>query len=139
MSGLINISEAAVLAFHAMIYIAESGNPMVSTKEIAAAHKASVAHLAKVMQRLAKAGFVSSIRGPKGGFRLAKNPESITLLELYELFEGTVQESSCLFEFPVCGRDKCVFGDSIKDINALVMRFLSGTRLSDIVSNPSET
>ena len=138
MSGLINISEAAVLALHAMIFIAEKSNPMVSTKEIAAAHKASEAHLAKVMQRLAKAGFVSSIRGPKGGFRLAKEPENITLMELYELFEGTVQENSCLFDYPVCGRDKCVFGDNIKNINALTIRFLSDTRLSDVVSKPTE-
>ncbi|MCD6307540.1 MAG: Rrf2 family transcriptional regulator [Candidatus Latescibacteria bacterium] len=133
MSGLLKISEAAVLGLHAMLFISQHGDRKVSTHEIAAAHGVSENHLAKVMQRLVKAGLASSVRGPGGGFELRREPKDITLLELYELFDGPVFLKNCLFELPVCGNTYCVFGDLLGDVNRLVMDYLSNTTLGNIV------
>lgn len=132
MSGLLKISEAAVIALHAMIYMARENDRKVSTREIAEFHAISENHLSKVMQRLVHAGYVDSIRGPKGGFTLAKKKEDVTLLELYEMFEGPMQLNNCLFDAPVCGTGSCVFGTLLADINAMTKTFLSKTRLSDV-------
>ena len=132
MSGTLKISEAAVLGLHAMVFIAKNRDNMATTKEIAVFHNASLAHLSKVMQRLVRAGMVKSARGPKGGFILGKNGEEITLLQIYELFEGTLNMNNCLFETPVCGKKNCLFGDLIKDVNNMTRNYLKNTKLSDV-------
>ncbi|MCF8044104.1 MAG: Rrf2 family transcriptional regulator, partial [Desulfarculaceae bacterium] len=75
MQQLLKISEAASLALHTMGLLASRPGEQVPTRELAARLKVSEAHLAKVMQRLGRAGLVRSQRGPKGGFALERNPE----------------------------------------------------------------
>ncbi|MBN1293545.1 MAG: Rrf2 family transcriptional regulator [Candidatus Latescibacteria bacterium] len=132
MSKILNISEATALALHAMIYLEYQKDRLVSTKEIAEAFSASEAHLAKVMQRLVKARFVKSVRGPKGGFALEKQCEDIKILHIYEAFEGSLSEHSCLFDKPVCGLEKCVIGDLLGKLNDKVLNYLNTTSLCDV-------
>jgi Rrf2 family protein len=132
MSGILKISEASVLALHAMINIATKREEMATNAEIAEFLNASENHLSKVLQRLTKAGLVKSIRGPKGGFVLGKDSSEITIREIYELFEGPMASSKCLMQSPVCGNN-CVFGDLLTRINHMVIDFMTETRLSDSV------
>ncbi len=132
MSGFFKISEATVLALHAMIYISNHTDRMVSTKEIAEFHHASEAHLSKVMQRLVKAGFINSIRGPKGGFEVIKEPCKISFLELYELFDGPPDLKKCLLVTKVCAENECIFGNLLNDLNSIVMNYMANTTLNDV-------
>ncbi|MCE5252344.1 Rrf2 family transcriptional regulator [bacterium] len=132
MSRVLNISDAAILAFHALVYCAGHTDRTVSLREIATEYRVSEAHLSKVMQRLVKAGFVKSTRGPGGGFMLDNDPGAISMLEIYELFEGPLSTSSCLFETPVCSFDTCVFGALLDELNTTVRKYLTTTKLSDI-------
>ncbi len=134
MSGFLKISEATVLALHAIIYIAIAvkKGELATNGEIAGRLNASENHLSKVLQRLTKAGLVKSVRGPKGGFILGRDSTEITIREIYELFEGTVDSSGCLLQTPVCG-DNCVFGDLLVRMNRMVIDYMSGTKLSDAV------
>ena len=84
----------------------------------------------KVLQRLGKQGFVSSLRGPKGGFRLACDADDVSLLDVYEAIEGPLQFSNCLFEQPVCGDGKCIMGDLLKSVDRQVAEYLRTTKLS---------
>ena len=72
MSSVLKISDAATLALHTAVLLADRTEGPLTTKEIALTFGISEAHLAKVLQRLAKAGIVHSGRGPKGGFLLGK-------------------------------------------------------------------
>jgi DNA-binding IscR family transcriptional regulator len=54
--------------------------------------------LPKVLQRLAQVGFLSSTRGPNGGFVLRKKPADINLLQIYEAIEGKLQWLSALWK-----------------------------------------
>ncbi|MDP2983599.1 MAG: Rrf2 family transcriptional regulator [Candidatus Latescibacter sp.] len=132
MSGVLKMSEAAVLAFHAMIYIAVRETGFVTNAEIASALRASEAHLAKVLQRLSKAGLVKSIRGPRGGFILGKDSGAITLRDIYELFEGSMEHDMCLLEAQVCGNN-CIFGDLLIHVNDRVREYMTNTLLKDAV------
>jgi Rrf2 family protein len=132
MSGLLKISEAAVLALHALMYIAMKDGETVTNSEIAGFLHASENHLSKVLQRLAKAGLVKSLRGPKGGFVLGKDSGTIPLREIYELFEGALNTNTCLLETPVCG-EECMFGGLLMNINALLTDFMTRTKLDDAV------
>jgi len=88
MPGVLRISEAASLGMHAMVLLASDRGRVLSAHEVAARLNASEAHLSKVMQRLGRAGLVQSVRGPRGGFSLARSPDAVTLLEVYEAALG---------------------------------------------------
>ncbi len=81
MATTLRISEAATLALHATALIGSSPTRL-SAHEMAERLNVSEAHLAKVLQRLAHAGLVRSVRGPHGGFMLARAGSEITLLEV---------------------------------------------------------
>jgi Rrf2 family protein len=132
-SGPIRISEAANLAIHALAVIAASPDPLTRTREIAARLKASLAHLAKVMATLERAGLVYGARGPAGGYRLARPASRISLKEVYEAVEGPIAVRSCLFGKPVCEADGCVLSDYFGRLNRELARRLAKVKVSDLV------
>ena len=75
MQKVLNISEAYSLALHSLALLASDNGRSLTTHQIASTLGASEAHLSKVMQRLTKAGFLNSSRGPGGGFALKKPPD----------------------------------------------------------------
>jgi Rrf2 family protein len=110
MSKIVAISEAASIALHGMILIAKS-KPSINVMQIAELTGASRHHVAKIMQRLAKNNYLSSHRGPSGGFTLKKAPESITFLEIYETIEGSIEVTSCPLDKQICPFDKCIMNN----------------------------
>lgn len=133
MSSVLKVSEAASLALHSAAYLAEHPDPPVPTREITAVLQVSEAHLAKVLQRLAKVGLVRSIRGPHGGFALARSAGDVTLLDIYEAIEGPLGTTHCLFGRPVCSGDRCLLGGLLRRIDGQVRRHLTETTLADMV------
>lgn len=131
---MVHISEAASLALHSMILIAKNPDNPVSVKRIAAVTGASEAHLAKVMQLLARAGMVASTRGPKGGFTLNGNPKDTTLLDIYEAIEGPVKGGHCLLHKDKCpmGLKQCALGNLIEGTAANSRDYLSGISLDSL-------
>ena len=134
MSKILRMSEAGSLALHAAVLLAGSDRGRMSVPEMASRLNASEAHLSKVLQRLSKARIVRSARGPGGGFELARPPEEVTLLEVYEAIEGPLVDANCLFAVRICGSNQCILGDFIWSVHAEVRRRLSATRLSDVAS-----
>lgn len=115
-----------------MVVLAISRDRNVSAREIAAQFGLSSAHLAKVMQRLAKAGLVSSSRGPAGGFALTKPAADITLLEIYEAVEGDLQDHGCLLSASVCPGGACLLGDTIEKVNSQVRNTMATKSLAQL-------
>lgn len=130
MPGAVKISEAASLAIHAMVLMAVNPEGMLSVKEIAETYHLSSAHLAKVLQRLARQGLVESSRGPAGGFRLARPASEISLLEIYEGIEESLEQPGCLLDSDICAGNACLLGDAIKRINEEVRRIFHDTSLA---------
>jgi len=131
---VLKISEAATLAMHAMLILVQNPGKLISTHQIADTLKVSEAHLSKVLQRLSKSGYVTSIRGPGGGFSLARNPDEVSLLEIFEEIEGPLQDSGCLFAKPVCDGVSCMFGGMLQKVSAQVRQCLEETKLTKIAN-----
>jgi Rrf2 family protein len=125
--------QSVALAVHVGALLAETPETLVAVPTLAQRLRASAAHLAKVMRQLMKAGLVSSVRGPAGGFRLARPAKDIVLLEVYEAIEGAIRPASCVFEHPICEGKKCVFGRAIADFESAFGRYLRRAKLSDFV------
>lgn len=134
MASLLKISDATVLGLHAMVYLAEQMEETVTTCEIAAFLCASEAHLAKVLQRLVRAGLIKSVRGPKGGFSLVKGGEATTLLAIYEVLEGTFPKCYCLFESPICDRTGCILGGLLAKLGKEVKDYLTATTVAELAA-----
>lgn len=132
MTKIVTISEAASLAIHAMVLIARS-NKSLNVNLIAQQMGASRNHLAKVMQRLVKDGFVKSTRGPAGGFVLNKSPEEITLLSIFESIEGPVEFTGCPLDQKVCAIGQCLMEGVIEEATSLVINHFSQKKLSDLL------
>lgn len=81
------LQTATRLGLFAVIDLAGAPGVARSATELAEAHHASVAHMAKVMQTLARAGLVAPSRGAQGGYRFAANARRTTLLDVIEQFE----------------------------------------------------
>ena len=132
MSNMLRISDAASLAMHATVLLAANPGKEVSTRRIALELNASEAHLSKVLQRLAKAGLVTSTRGPKGGFTLQKEADEVRLLDVYEAIEGSLVPNNCLLGAPICDGERCILGDLLETVDREIGDYLAGTNLSEL-------
>ena len=80
MAKVLNITEAVTIALHSMIIISNDKSGHVNVNAIAKAISSSKFHVAKVLQKLVKEGYLGSTRGPSGGFFLKVKPKEITML-----------------------------------------------------------
>jgi Rrf2 family protein len=83
--------------------------------------------LAKILQKLVKAGIVKSFRGAKGGCQLTRGPEDITLLDVIEAIQGPVAMNACALDSSVCGlSSKCsvhpVWIEVRKEVEAILRK-----------------
>ena len=131
---ILNISEAANLALHAMYYLAlHQDKKLIPVAEVTDSFEVSKDHMNKVLQRLKKIGLVDSTRGPHGGFRLRKAPEAISLLMIYEAIDGPLMDSDCLMKLPECKQGHCIFGDLIGSIQKQTYDYFSNTTLQTLI------
>jgi Rrf2 family nitric oxide-sensitive transcriptional repressor len=91
-------------------------------------------HLAKVAQRLAREGFVRSLRGLGGGLELARPADQITIGEVIERFEGSMHLLDCVVIDHVCRiQPGCALRSVLAEAERLQREYLSSIRLSDVV------
>jgi Rrf2 family protein len=133
MQGALKISEGSNLAIHAMSYLAAVPRGQVtSVARMAEVLDVSRDHLGKVMQRLTRAGMVTSRRGPKGGFALSRKPKEVTLLQIVETIDGPMIAPGCLLGKAVCESGSCTLNSLAAKIHKQVVKVLGKTRLSDL-------
>jgi Rrf2 family protein len=102
---------------------------------IAEATGSSRHHVAKILQRLVKENFLSSTRGPSGGFSLNVDPSEISLLRIYEAIEGKITIPNCPSEHPVCPFGKCIMGNVVGQMTKLFVDYLTTNTVADLIHN----
>ncbi len=132
MGKVMQISEAGMVAFHALAILAREQGLRIKGDKIAGALKVSQGHLEKILQTLEKHGLISAVRGPAGGYLLAKDSRRITLLEIYEAIEGKLVPEECFWDKTVCSGRKCLLGGLSESVHRQVRDYLSKTRLSEV-------
>lgn len=133
MSKIITISEAASIAIHSMVLIAGAKDHLNVT-QIAERMGSSRHHVAKILQRLVKEGYLSSNRGPAGGFTLKKPASDVSLMEIFETIEGKLSETSCPLDHPVCPFDKCLMGNIVTKMTREFRKYMEEQKLSDYIN-----
>jgi Rrf2 family protein len=134
MAHVIQFSEAAFIALHGMVIVAQSDKKkLVNVVEIADRLNSSKHHVAKVMQRLVKDGYLHSHRGPTGGFTMREKPQDISLLEIYESIEGKIEIGNCPLDHPVCKFEKCIFNNVTMKMTENFVEYMKKEKLSDFL------
>lgn len=111
---------------------------LVSLNEIAARQDVSLAYLEQLFVKLRRAGLVESLRGPGGGYKLARSPDAIRVSEVLEAVEETVSalHTGAGASGAVSGsRAQSVTNRLWESLSAHVYVFLHQTRLSDVAGN----
>lgn len=91
---MLKLNKSTLIALHAVVTLGAAPEKVFSASAIAKRYRVSEHHVAKVLQRLVRANLVESIRGLNGGFKIARDPKKITMLEVVELFESASGRSS---------------------------------------------
>lgn len=135
------ISTKGRYALRLMLDLAihNTGEP-VRIKDIAARQEISDKYLEQIISSLNKAGYVKSIRGPQGGYRLTKAPEQYTVGMILRLTEGSLAPVACLDdEVNSCTRqDTCATLRLWKMVNDSVSSVVDKVTLADLVEWQNE-
>jgi Rrf2 family protein len=104
-----------------------------SAKEIAETYGIPLPLLAKVLQKLAKGGLMVSIPGSNGGYRLARDPRSISALEVIRAIDGPVLLASCLTAGRGCYQsERCNVREPLRKIHERILSLLESITISEM-------
>ena len=104
-----------------------------SASDIAAIYSISLPLLAKVLQRLAREGLVTSRHGSGGGYQLARDPKEITAFEVIDAIDGPMQITSCSTSHGECGQSStCTVRAPLRRVNESIMQVLRNVTISQM-------
>lgn len=108
----------------------------LSTKEMAEREDISFKYLEQIMTPLRAAGLITSTRGRHGGFSLTRAPEEVTLLEVYEVLEGSAAPVDCVDHPDSCPmEDMCPSRETWVRMKKSMLEVLESTTLKDLAEN----
>ena len=106
----------------------------VQIGEISKRQDISVKYLEQLIRPLKQASMVTSVRGPKGGHVLAKNPKNITLGQIVRLFEGQTELVECISKPEQCNMsDDCQVRLAWKEATRVLYEKLDSMTISDLM------
>lgn len=132
------ISTKGRYALRLMLDLAQhGGDDFISLKDIAQRQEISVKYLEQIVTVLCRIGFLKSLRGSQGGYKLAKSPEQYTVGDILRTTEGNLAPVSCLKDKPnKCARyEKCGTVNFWEGLYDTVNRYVDSVTLADLASN----
>jgi len=105
-----------------------------NARELAAHSDLPVPMVSKVLKALAKEGLLVSHRGSKGGYRLAREPEELTVAEMIRALNGPVGLTDCAIGPALCEHETmCAIRQPWQMISRVVEQALESVTLADLV------
>ena len=129
-------SRSAEYAIRAFVYLAEvPPGKYAMVKQIAEQSDIPSHFLAKILQQLARQGFLRSSKGPTGGFSLRYPAGEITLLQIVESIDGLADFQRCIGGMTECNDQmRCGMHDSWKALRSRIIEYLEGTTVEDLAN-----
>jgi Rrf2 family protein len=140
-----HLGNSVEYGLHCLIWLTRPLGQPVSSRDLAELQGVSPSFLAKIFQKLEKAGIVAGSEGLRGGYRLARAPDAITVLDVVDAIEGAKPLFDCQEIRANCavfgGRQPSWSGDGVCAIHAVMIRAeksmraeLAKTTLADIAA-----
>jgi Rrf2 family protein len=130
------LSKTGLHAVRAMAALARlPGGAYAGAARIAQDIGAPPNYLSKLLKALAEKGLVESQKGLGGGFRLARDPKHLSLLDVVEPIEHVSRWSGCILGRPECSEaNPCAIHDRWKAVRDAYLRMLRRTTLAELVA-----
>ena len=131
------ISTKGRYALRLMVDIAmNDAEQPVRIKDIAERQQISIKYLEQIISLLNKSGYVKSIRGPQGGYKLAKEPKDYTVGMILRATDGSLAPVSCLeYEENDCPRHAdCVTLKLWEKLDVAIKDIVDNTTLADLIN-----
>ncbi len=127
------ISQTAEYALRAIVYLADQ-KVACTTAQVAAATLVPAGYLAKVMQSLSRADLVKSQRGINGGFTLAQDPSTLSILTVINAVDPIQRITSCPRGNPAHGRGLCPLHFRLDQAAAMVEKVFKETMVEELLT-----
>lgn len=100
-------SKKCEYGLQAILFMAAKDNDCVCpAEEISKILNIPKEFVSKILQSLTDSGIIESRKGEAGGFKLAKHPSKIKLVDIVEAIDGLESFNTCVLGFPQCSPDK---------------------------------
>lgn len=109
----------------------------VTLAEISQCQDISLSYLEQLFAKLRRGGLVEGVRGPGGGYRLARKPEEITVADIVCAVDEHVDATRCGGQEDCHNGRRCLTHELWADLSSQIHTFLSGINLAQFVERPS--
>jgi Rrf2 family transcriptional regulator, cysteine metabolism repressor len=128
------ISTKAQYGLRALVEIASGNGEPMSLKLVAERQDLSQHYLEQIASNLRRSGFIRSVRGAFGGYKLARAANSITALEVVEAMEGSLAPVSCIEDPDSCSHVSACGTESLwRRVDQSIRTVLGSTTLQDLI------
>src|SRR5918999_2658032 len=136
---MLRLSKKADYALIAMKHLATRADAAsASAREIAEQYDIPIELMAKVLQRLARQGLLTSHQGTRGGYQLSKPSTAISVADIIQAIDGPLTVTACSTEDDNCGQyAKCSVRDPLWKIKDRIVSALADCTLHEIASETS--
>jgi Rrf2 family protein len=131
---MLKLTKKADYGLMAMKHLAERpGLEACSTKDLADAYGIPHEALAKILQRLVRAGLLVSQQGTNGGYRLARDPGAMSAFEVIRAIDGPLFITSCVTVRGECDQtDRCTIREPLRRVNQNIEEVLRSIKISEM-------
>ncbi len=131
---MLKLTKKADYGLIAMKHLAEHADAGASSaNDIAGQYGMPLQALAKILQRLAKAGLLVSQHGTNGGYMLARDPRLISALEVIRAIDGPLFLTSCTTTRGDCGQtDRCTVREPLRRVGDSIQEVLGRLTIHDM-------
>lgn len=131
---MLKLTKKADYGLMAMKHLAEHAHQgSCSAKDVAEAYGIPAQALAKILQRLVKAGLLHSQHGMNGGYTLARDPGAISAFEVIRAIDGPLFITSCVTVRGECGQtDRCTIREPLRRVNQSIEQVLRRIKISEM-------
>jgi FeS assembly SUF system regulator len=134
---MLRITKLTDYATVVLTTLADAPIRVHSAAEVAERSRLELPTVSKVLKPLAHAGLVTPFRGANGGYRLARAPEQISLIEIVEAIEGRLGMTECSGEHSHCEHQPhCGVQSHWQRINDVIAHTLRGMSLAEMMPPP---
>ncbi len=137
---MLKLTKKADYGLIALKHLALRGaTESVSTKDIAESYGIPLALLSKILQKLARNGFLRSEQGTNGGYRLAREPRFITALDVIRSIDGPIILTACFTDHHECTHsERCSVREPLRKVHEGILRLLQNITIADICRDDME-
>jgi Rrf2 family iron-sulfur cluster assembly transcriptional regulator len=108
----------------------------VTLAEISQCQGISLSYLEQLFAKLRKEGLVKGVRGPGGGYSLAKPPDQISVADIIQSVDEKLDMTKCGGKGNCSNGDKCLSHQLWFDLSCKLYKFLNGIKLDQYVNRP---